>query len=225
MKCKNRQFFGNGDVCFTLIELMVVITIIVIIASLLLPSLKQANKTAKGTLCIGNFRQIGLALIDYMDNYSYHPPTNSGSGWMTVDSDSGLGTILKDVQAIGSVSITNNRNSKFRCPIAHDKAANLGLLGAYTIGGNFYIRNEQYKDSQIYSPSKLIFCAETQDLYSPYFFGSSYADCTNLAFRHTFANILYFDGHVGMRSRLESIAMGNVYSTGTQNYYEWKNVK
>ena len=57
---------------FTLIELMVVIGIIGILASLLLPALSSAMKEAKGIQCRGNLKQIGYAAQMYeMDYDSY----------------------------------------------------------------------------------------------------------------------------------------------------------
>ncbi len=50
---------------FTLIELLVVISIIAILIALIMPSLRQAREVAQGTLCAGNLRQQGIALISY----------------------------------------------------------------------------------------------------------------------------------------------------------------
>ena len=54
---------------FTLIELLVVIAIIAILAAILFPVFAQARERARMTACVSNMRQMGSALMMYVQDY------------------------------------------------------------------------------------------------------------------------------------------------------------
>lgn len=57
---------------FTLIELMVVVTIIILLISILLPGMGKAREYARTAVCASNLRQIGLAQSSYTTEFRYY---------------------------------------------------------------------------------------------------------------------------------------------------------
>jgi len=62
---------------FTLIELLVVIAIIAILAAILFPVFAQARESARKASCLSNTKQIGLAVMQYVQDYDEMYPCQS----------------------------------------------------------------------------------------------------------------------------------------------------
>lgn len=65
---------------FTLIELLVVIAIIAILAAILFPIFAKAREKARQTACLSNEKQIGLALMQYVNDYDSTMPDGNVLG-------------------------------------------------------------------------------------------------------------------------------------------------
>jgi prepilin-type N-terminal cleavage/methylation domain-containing protein len=61
---------------FTLIELLVVIAIIAILAAILFPVFAKARERAQQSACLSNTKQIGLALMQYLEDNNSRFPCN-----------------------------------------------------------------------------------------------------------------------------------------------------
>ncbi len=63
---------------FTLVELLVVISIIAVLVAMLLPALRQAREAAGNIACLGRLQQIGVGIASYtQENQDYLPYADS----------------------------------------------------------------------------------------------------------------------------------------------------
>ena len=59
---------------FTLLELLVVISIIAIVMAITLPSVQQARQAARATGCKNNLKRMAIAMHNYHDVHNTFPP-------------------------------------------------------------------------------------------------------------------------------------------------------
>lgn len=101
---------------FTLVELLVIISIIAILAAILLPALNKALGRGRAALCTGNLKQVGLAEHSYagdFEDWTVRGRKLTGNG-TTTDSEAYFHTITY-LKYAGSVNL-RSRKTIFVCP-------------------------------------------------------------------------------------------------------------
>jgi prepilin-type N-terminal cleavage/methylation domain-containing protein len=179
---------------FTLVELLMVITIIGILAALLLPTLSRAKEVAKGAACASNLMQISLAIHLYADDFSDSLPVLPDPN----PYPNGVGAYYKQLVK-GYVGLTGpaSPNEKvFICPSDAIIHTNVGhaftsyTFNGYEAGPGALPRITGQKLSGIKNPVKAVLAGEW-----PAFFGGSWHPVVNRDYADAKDVLGFVDGH------------------------------
>jgi len=153
-----------------LIELLVVVAIIGILASMLLPAMSRAREKGKSTKCINNLRQLGLAMMMFEEDNQVYP-----IGWTEAPGPNGSPPPIwyRQLQPYLGRKETNSGQGVFICPSSVQKAKPTEAIRSGVREGGFwgflaYAQNSHINlgrtnigSRQIQDPVNTIFFADT----------------------------------------------------------------
>jgi prepilin-type N-terminal cleavage/methylation domain-containing protein/prepilin-type processing-associated H-X9-DG protein len=231
---------------FTLIELLVVIAIIAILAAILFPVFAKAREKARQVTCSSNLKQIGLALLQYTQDYdevmpnAHTGPSNTSDNVSSYKWNDQIYPYTKSVQV-------------FHCP---DDSGVSGGTGNYVFWQNLTAPSNAYYGSygivtsywdgtddavgpgnaipigKLQSPASTAWVADSSDSFEITWknkaanptaaITSGSPSLAQMMFRHggpDIANVLFCDGHVKSK-RLGDMAAQNAGGLLYQFTYE-----
>lgn len=187
----------NRNRAFTLIELLAVIAIIGLLASLLLPVLSSATEKGRRTDCLNNLRQVNLAIRLYAEDDADLLPVLP----IPNPYPNGIGAYYKQLVKgyLGLAGPASPAEKVFICPSDRVIWSQIGhaftsyTFNGYEVGPGDIARITGQKLDSIKHPSKAVLVGEWTA-----FFGGSWHPPVNQDYPDAKNVLSFVDGHAGL---------------------------
>lgn len=240
--CQRTNRDNIRSIGFTLVELLVVVSIIATLMAILLPSLGKAREAAKSIKCMANLRQFGMANEFYAQDYNeYYVPIrmvdDSGninwyinSTYYNLLKAQGTGGSQWRVGGILCPSSATVRTGHNNVPYSYGYNDSR-LIGTSNVGNLSLAQQERNpRRNLIQSPSQKLMFGDGTYRTINYLSSNQYVDdvfsagSQSAAYRHeNGANLVYFDIHADHQART-SLDYTRGDPTVVQNiwFYKWE---
>ncbi len=206
---------------FTLIEMLVVISIISILAAILMPALRKSVLSARSINCKNNLKQVSVGIGSYENDYYGTIPYIYDAHYVWYKQHqfkypvSPVPTYLGYSEMSNSDFMDAQASTVFNCPSASpttssggnknagDYCGNANVMALY-VGGSYMKTAGYVRVTSIKRPSGIIIVGEATDItYSPYFDeagslldGGVFGNYRIGWVHEGISNMLFVDGHV-----------------------------
>lgn len=190
---------------FTLVELLVVITIIGILIALLLPAVQAAREAARRLQCGNNLKQIGLGLHGYHEAIRTFPPGTICDGPYGATM-TGIGWAISILPYLEQQGIFDLYNPNYPTEDLRNKALRESLVSTYVCpsdpdGGTLGTPATGLVPGQVYRRGSYRGSVGRAESNCVYFDASAYSTCIS-----PWRGVLHFIGKTSPYNSTESIA-------------------